>query len=121
MVDEENSDFQEADYTHLLDELGRSVVRQRGPRMGARPVNFSKIALEWMRNERNKLIELLCSNEKLYSISQVSDGAKEKMIRMMVDILSAYYTLLPCGTIAEILLRDGLSDLCHDKWKSNVD
>ena len=47
---------------------------------------------------------------------EVEFSARQKVIQILIDSLSAVYTKLPLATIAELLVRDGVKSFCRTIW-----
>ena len=103
----------------LLSKLGRSIYLESAPGLGAKPPSVKKlieIARQWLSDERVRLEKTVCRNKCIRDTVEADFSARQKLIQVLIDSLSAAYTKLPLATIAELLVRDGVKRFCRTIW-----
>ena len=99
-------------------ELGRAIFKERGG-LQAKPPSMKKLVSEantWLANKNGALKSAICSSDKVRQIAESEAGATEKLVRVVADVASAITILVPAGTVAEILVRDGIPKYCQTIW-----
>jgi len=97
-------------------ELGRAIFKERG---GLQAPSIKKLITEantWLASKNDELKFAICSNDKVRQIAESEAGATEKLVRVVADVASATTILMPAGTVAEILVRDGIPKYCQTIW-----
>lgn len=120
--DEEYKRIRGLSNEELKVELGRAIVKQRGG-LPARPPSVKKLIDEanaWIAAKNEELLNAICTNEQVRNIVESDAGATEKLVRVVADVVSALIIMVPAGTVAEILVRDGIPEYCDAIWKSKT-
>ncbi len=103
----------------LLVELGTHLSAADLPSLHARPPSPSELAeraRQWLAAERATLQRLICGNDSIRTSVAAQPSMKRKLIGLLCDSVSAFYAIVPVVTLAEILYRDGLKELCSKEW-----
>ena len=103
----------------LLGELGSVLSKKKGG-LQARPPSLKKLIQEannWLKAERQKLQAAICNDPRIQQIATSEAGATEKLTRVVADVVSSITIFVPAGTVAEILVRDGIPTYCKDIWE----
>jgi hypothetical protein len=100
----------------ILKELGGAILASEPSSLRARPADLVGLARQWIAAERGRLQQAICANISLRKLAEAEPTARLKMARLIIDTISALYFYLPAATLAEILLRDGIKDLCSSQW-----
>lgn len=109
----------------LFGELGLALYSSatQGKVLGAKLPSLSALAengKKWILNERAKLQEAICRNNKIQEMLKDKASLRAKLIRTIADVVCAIYTYVPCATIAELVVRDGLPQFCCDIWEQQA-
>lgn len=103
----------------LLAELGRAIVKHRQPGLQARPPSLKKLIEEgqaWLEAENKRIRHAVCRNEKIRHIATTEPGATVKLMRVIADVVGGLAAYIPVGTVAEIIMRDGVPKYCELIW-----
>lgn len=103
----------------LLIELGRALFRNKGSGLQARPPNVKKIVDEaraWIVAKNGDLQAAVCADPRVRSAALSEQDARAKLVRVIADVVTALAFYVPAGTIAEILVRDGIPEYCKPIW-----
>ena len=106
----------------LLGELGRDLMKKKQVSLRARPPSLKRLvqeANEWLEAERKKLQAAICNDPKIHQIATTEAGTAEKLIRVVADVISSLTIFVPAGTVAEILVRDGIPNYCKEIWEGS--
>lgn len=106
----------------LFIELGRAIHKHNEPGLQVRPPNIKKliqIARDLLNKENERIRQAVCTNEVIREIVTNEPSSKEKVIRVLADVIGALITYIPAGTVGEIIMRDGLPNYCKVIWKDN--
>jgi ABC-type sulfate transport system permease subunit len=76
-------------------------------------------ANEWLRSEQERLQSAVCNDPKIYQLATTEADATKKLIRVVADVISSLTIFVPVGTVAEIILRDGIPTYCKDIWEAS--
>ncbi|WP_316193258.1 MULTISPECIES: hypothetical protein [unclassified Bradyrhizobium] len=104
----------------LFEELGYAIFEKDAGGTLARPPKPSELitrAKTWMTEQNDAIASLVC----VPSVRAIVEGkptGREKLITTISNVLSAHYVGLPLATLAEIVLRSGISQYCASKWAS---
>lgn len=104
----------------LMAEVGRAILKQKKGGLQARPPSLAKLIQEantWFAEEHEKLRTAICNDPKVRAVAMSEPGATEKLIRVVADAVSAVLIYVPAGTVAEILVRDGIPKYCETIWR----
>jgi len=118
-----NEEFQrvrELSDEELKVELGRAIVKLRGG-LPARPPSVKKLVTEanaWIESKHEALQVAICMNTQVRDIVESEAGTTEKLVRVVADVLSTLAIMVPAGTVAEILVRDGIPKYCQAMWNT---
>lgn len=107
----------------LLGEIGRAVLKHRDGGLQARPPSLAKLIAEartWLAGEQYKLRAAICNDPRIRAIATSEPGARAKLIRVVADAISAVLVYVPAGTLAEILVRDGIPKYCEAIWQAGA-
>ncbi len=116
--DEEISRLQALSEDNLRVEIGRAILKDRGG-LQARPPSIQKLIAEanaWITEKNGELQDAICSSERVRAVAGSSAGAREKLVRVVADVVTAIVVFVPVGTVAEILVRDGIPEYCKSRW-----
>lgn len=119
LTDDEIQRIQSLSDSELWTELGEAIYEHAHDGLGARPPSAKQlvdIARAWFARERDTLRSRICGNAGIRQIVQSKPNSREKLARVVADVVSALVIYLPAGTVAEIAIRDGIAELCHDTW-----
>lgn len=103
----------------LLAELGRAIIKHKHPGLQARPPSLKKRIEEaktWLEAENECIHQAVCQNEKIRNLAMTEPGATLKLMRVIADVMGGLATYIPAGTVAEIIMRDGLPKYCEPIW-----
>lgn len=106
----------------LKGELGRAILKAKQGGLQARPPSLKKLIEEantWLAAENAKLRDLICRNAEIRALATSEQSTTEKLVRTVADVISGVLILVPVGTVAEILVRDGIPKYCKVIWAEN--
>lgn len=106
----------------LKGELGRAILKAKQGGLQARPPSLKKLIEEanaWLAAENEKLRDIICRNEQIRAVATSEQSTTEKLVRTVADVISGVLILVPIGTVAEILVRDGIPKYCKVIWAEN--
>ena len=104
----------------LLAEVGRAVLKHQEGGLQARPPSLAKLVAEardWLGAEQEKLRTAICNSRIIREISTSEPGARAKLVRVVADVITSVCVYVPAGTVAEILVRDGIPKYCEVIWQ----
>ncbi len=107
----------------LLAELGRAVLKHNQRGLQARPPSLKKIKEEahlWLLAENDRIKQAVCGSKKIREISTSEPGATEKLLRVVADVIGGLAAYVPAGTVAEIMVRDGIPKYCRTIWTEEL-
>ena len=117
--DQELARLQSLSDDDLKIELGRALLDQKKGELQARPPSLKKIkdeATAWIAAKNAELQSAICSDERVKKAALSEPGARETLVKVVADVVTALAFFVPAGTVAEILVRDGLSEYCKALW-----
>jgi len=107
----------------LLGELGRAVLKHKEGSLQARPPSLARLIREgrdWLAAEHDKLRLAICNDPRVRTAATSEPGGTEKLVRAVADAISAVVIYVPAGTLAEILVRDGIPKYCEAIWRADA-
>lgn len=106
----------------LLFEIGRVLVAERLVE-APRPVRDAsgqrsgciKAASEWITQNKRTIQEAICGKEFVLRYIKGDLSSEVDLVKAMGDCLSAAFVFIPAVTLANYILRYGLSRFCSEK------
>lgn len=103
----------------LFMELGEFLQEQEQDGSLARPPKASELiakARGWIEGRTSEISSLVCNNEAIEAAVLEEPTARERIVTLIADAISAAYVDFPVATLAEILFRSGVGRFCEKIW-----
>lgn len=103
----------------LLEELGYALFEKDVGGTLARPPKLAELtarARAWLKDQNGTIATLVCKNTSLRELVEGQPTAREKIVILISNVLSAHFVGVPVATLAEILFRGGMSRYCASQW-----
>jgi len=83
------------------------------------PKRFAQLGRHWLSEKRSELAKIVCSNKRLQVLASLEAPTQENitLIGVLADVIAANVAGVPAVTIAILLARHGLRQLCKESWK----
>ena len=103
----------------LFEELGEALYEAEAQNSLQRPLGIEELAAKaktWFDEKLTDITSLICENTNIKKAVTGASTAREKILLIIADAISAKFFELPVFSIAEIILRRGVALICKDAW-----
>jgi hypothetical protein len=105
----------------LFQELGYALFEKDAGGALPRPPRLADLiarAQTWLTEQHQTIATVICKDISLRELVENKPSAREKIVLIISNVLTAHFVGIPVATLAEILFRGGVSRYCASQWHS---
>lgn len=116
MQENEIEQLMNRDLSELYEEFGRSVLGQ--PAFPLPSEELVRAAKEWLERRRSEIQSIVCSDKVRRVVSGKKQQTQIDLAVLITNIIALELSSVPAGTLAVILVREGLTRFCG--WREDT-